>query len=315
MNRHLKKSERGVILLIVLWVVVALSVLAFGFATNVQLGMRSIRNTKDGVSGYFLAKGAMNELIFEMMKISQPDTPREAGLAFTQERASSQPLSITLETGSAQCWIENESGKWDLNAGSAAIFRNLMMRQFGVDDTLANDLVTQWEEWRKPKPDPSGNFQGGPFNSVEELSGLRGMKPEFIYGFWRRASDGTVEHRRGLLSLATLYSGSPGINLNDAPLEVLQALPGVNAAEANAIVNARAQRFFESVEDCQQRVPIQFNDEARNLVTLQESTAFALVATGRAAGSDYERTIRAIVKFGTNDPLGYRIVYWKDEEI
>lgn len=315
MKQHSNSSEQGVILLIVLWVVVALSVLAFGFATNIQLGMRSIRNTKDGVAGYFLAKGAMNESIFEMIKISQPGTPPEVGLAFRQQRAASQPLLITLETGSAQCWIENESGKLDLNAGSAVLFRNLLIRQFDVDDSLANNLVTQWEEWRKPKLDSNGNFQGGPLNSVEELSGLRGMKPEFIYGFWRRASDGTVEHRRGLLDLTTLYSGSPGISLNDASLEILQALPGVDGSEAKAIVNARARHFFESIDDCQQRVPIQFNDEAKNLVSVQESNAFALVAAGRAAGADYERTVRAIVKFGTNDPLGYRIVYWKDEEI
>jgi type II secretory pathway component PulK len=141
------------------------------------------------------------------------------------------------------------------------------------------------------------------------------MKPEFIYGFWRRASDGKVEHRRGLLELTTLYSGSVGINLNDAPLEILQALPGVSDSEAKAIINARTQHFFESVDDCQQRVPIQFNDEAKNLVSVQESTAFALVGSGRATGADYERTVRAIVKFGTNDPPGYRIVYWKDEEI
>ncbi|MBZ5535375.1 MAG: general secretion pathway protein GspK [Acidobacteriia bacterium] len=315
MKRHLRNSESGVILLIVLWVVVALGVLAFGFATNIQLGMRSIRNTKDGVSGYFLAKGAISESIFEMMKISQPDTPQEVGLAFKQQRTAYQPLSITLETGSAQCWIENESGKLDLNAGSPALFRNLLIRQFDVDDSLANDLVNQWEEWRRPKLDSNGNTQGGPLNSVEELSGLKGMKPEFIYGFWRRAPDGTVEHRRGLLNLATLYSGSAGINLNDAPLEILQALPGVTASEAKAIASARTAHFFESIDDCQQRVPIQFNDESRNLVSIQESTAFAFIASGRAAGSDYERTIRAIVKFGTNDPLGYRIVYWKDEEI
>ncbi len=307
--------ESGVILLIVLWVVVALSVLAFGFASNVQLGTRSIRNTKDGAVGYFLARGAINESIFEVMKMTQAGTPQEVGTAFKQLRTAQQPLAFTLDTGSAQCWVENESGKLDLNAGSPLLFRNILIRQFDLDTNVANALTAQWEEWRKQKTDSSGSILGGPLNSVEELSGLKGMKPEFIYGFWRRAADGTVEHRRGFLELASLYSGFAGINLNYAPIELLEALPGVNVPEANAIVQARTRHYFESIDDCQQRVPIQFNDEARYLVTVQESTAFSVVATGRAAGSDYNRTIRAIVKFGVNDPLGYRIVYWKDEEI
>jgi type II secretory pathway component PulK len=306
--------ERGVILLIVLWVVVALSVIAFGFASNVQLGTRSIRNSKDGAVGYYLARGAINQSIFELMKTTRAGTAPDVGLAFKQLRTAQQPLAFTLDTGSAQCWIENESGRLDLNAGSPLLFRNLLIRQFDLDEPVANALTAQWEGWRQQKPDSSGNIHGGPLNSVEELSGLEGMKPEFIYGFWRRAHDGTVEHRRGLLELTTLYSGFAGINLNYAPMELLQALPGVTISEANGIVQARTRHYFESIDDCQQRVPLQFNEESGNLVTVQESTASSLVATGRAAGSDYERTIRAIVKFGVNEPLGYRIVYWKDEE-
>ena len=241
------KSERGVILLIVLWVVVALSVLAFGFASNVQLGTRSIRNTKDGAVGYFLARGAVSEAIFELMKTNQGGTSQEVMKAFRQLRTAQQPLAFTLDTGSAQCWIENESGKLDLNAGSSLIFRNVLIRQFDLDASLANAVTARWEDWRKQKTDSSGNIHGGPLNSVEELSALEGMKPEFIYGFWRRAPDGAVEHRRGLLELATLYSGFAGINLNYAPIELLEALPGVSVPEANGIVQAVAHKQHVSL--------------------------------------------------------------------
>lgn len=315
MNMRPHNTERGVILLIVLWVVVALSVIAFSFASNVQMGARSIRNARDGAVGYFLAKGAINESIFELLKTTQAGDNPEGVTLFKQLRVAHQPLDMELDSGTAQCWIENEAGKLDLNAGSPLVFRNILVQQFDLDDASADSLVAQWTEWRKQKSDANGNIQGGPLLSVENLLGLSGMKPEFMYGFWRRARDGSVEHHRGLLELATVYSGFNGINLNYAPIEVLQALPGVDSTEAAAIISIRTQHYFESIDDCQQRVPIQFGDEARNLVTVQDSQAFTFVASGRASGTDYDRTVRAVVKFGVNTPLGYQIVYWKDEEI
>jgi hypothetical protein len=98
-------------------------------------------------------------------------------------------------------------------------------------------------------------------------------------------------------------------------MEILQALPGVDASEAKAMFDARSLHYFESIDDCQQRTPIQFNDLAKNLVTVGESSTFTLVGRGQAKGSSAPRTVRAIVRSQTNDPLGYRILYWKDEEI
>lgn len=313
-------SEQGAILLIVLWVIIVLSVLAFGFASNVQMGARSVRNTKDGTAGYFLAKAAVNESIFEWMSlIPQGGTDAAAAArrdGFKQQRVSGEPITFKLATGVAECRIENEAGKFDLNAGSPVVFRNLLMRQFELSDTAADALVARWTERLKITPDPSGVLHGGPLNAVEDLLGLDGMKPEYVYGYWGRSRDGAPIYRGGLRELATVYSGSPRINLNAAPVELLRALPGVDAAEAEALVRARRNHFFESVDDCQQRTPLQFNTEARNVVGVEDSSVLTLVATGRPENSGgYERTVRAIVAFGSNDPLGYRIVYWKDEEI
>lgn len=308
-------SEQGAVLLIVLWVVIVLSVLAFGFASNIQIGSRSVRNVKDSTIGYFLAKAAVQEALFEMSRLSQPGAALEAGIVFKQQRVAHQPLTFNLDTGTAQCLIENEAGKLDLNTGSPLVLRNLLMGQFELNDNPADAIVSQWTEWRKQKIDSKGVVHGGPLTAVEDLLALPGMKPEFVYGDWRRSREGQVEHRRGLLELATVYSDSPRINLNYAPLEILRSIPGVDAAEATAIANARTQRYFESIDDCQQRVPIQFNDDAKNLVTVEESSFFTLIATGRASDSSYERTVRAMIKLRSNDPLGFRVLYWKDEEI
>lgn len=309
------EAERGSILLIVLWVVMALSVLAFGFASDVQIGARSIRNSKEGTVGYYLAKSAVNESIYTMSKRLSPSTKPEEGAAFKQQCVSRRPLSLQLTTGSAQCWIENESGKLDVNAGSPLVLRRLLAEQFDLPDSTADSIVSQWKEWLKVKVDSKGATQGGPLLAVESMLRFDGMKPDYLYGYWLRNHDGNVEHRRGLLDMATVYSNSARINLNYAPVEILGALPGVDSSQAQAILTTRNNHYFESLDDCQQRVPIQFDEEARNLVSVEDSAAFTLVASGRAADSSSKRTVRAIVRFGTSDPMGYRIVYWKDEEI
>jgi type II secretory pathway component PulK len=308
-------SERGAILLVVLWVVIALGVLAFEFASNVKLGARSVRNSKEGTAGYFLAKAAVNESIFEMLKFGQPGVDPDAVALFNQLRISRVPLTFTLDTGQAQCWVENEMGKLDLNMGSPILFQNLLVQQYGLTDREAMDLIARWNEWRKPTSDSDPELHGGPLNSIEDLAALKGMKAEIIYGSWGLTSENMVKQRRGLIELATVFTGSQQINLNYAPVEILRALPGVDASEAEALVRTRNQHFFKSVSDCQDRVPLQFNDIARGMVTVEESPVLTLVATGRATGSSVDRTVRVIMQFNSQDPLGYRILYWKDEEI
>jgi type II secretory pathway component PulK len=312
---HAHGPEKGVILLIVLWVLVALSVLAFGFASNVQMGARAVRNAKEGAVGYFLAKAAVNEAIYEAAKMAQPGTDAQAGISFKQQRVAHQPIALNLDTGLGQCWMENESGKFDLVVGSPLVFRNLLIRQFDAPEPVADVLLSGWNEWRKQFGGATGAIQGGTPTAVEDVLAIAGMKPEFVYGAWKRTTEGTVEFRRGLLELATVASNSARINLNYAPVEILRALPGVDARQADGIVNTRTQHFFQSVNDCQERVPIQFADETQNLVTTDESLAFTVVAKGRAHDAAYERTIRALVTFKTTDTMGYRILYWKDEEI
>jgi type II secretory pathway component PulK len=311
-----KKNEHGAILLIVLWVLVVLSVLAFGFASNVQMGARAVRNAKDGTIGYFLTKAAINETIFELESIFAPGIDPQVLASFKQRQVSRQPVKFDLKTGTAECWIENEAGKLDLNSGSPVMLRNLLVHQFDLSDSDADNLVNQWTNWVKATPDSTtGVVRGGPLLAVESMMQFSGMKPEYVYGFWKPKREGGVEHRRGLMELTTVYTNFSQINLNDAPEEVLQAIPGVDASEVQAIINARTQHFFESIDDCQRRVPMQFNDAARNLVTVEEAPTYTLVARGRAAGSDYDRTVRAIVRLGVNQPLRYQILYWKDEEI
>ncbi len=75
--------------------------------------------------------------------------------------------------------------------------------------------------------------------SPEELLSLPGMKEEILTG---------GEDRKGLLSLATLWSGGK-INVNSAPPAVLALLDGLDDRAAAAVAEGRTRRAFASMDD------------------------------------------------------------------
>ncbi|MDD5544816.1 MAG: type II secretion system protein GspK [Acidobacteriia bacterium] len=314
MKKTRSQSDRGVILLIVLWVTIMLSVIAFGFASDIQLGARSVENTNQSAAGYFLAKAAVSEAVYEMMKMNQGGVDVAVSRAFKQQRIALQPITIQLETGTGDCWIENEAGKLDVNSGSPWVLQNLLVKQFGVEESKAESIAAAWTDRRKATPDSEGLLHGGPLTSVEEMLDVSGMKSSFVYGEWALDREGQAVLHRGLLSLATVYSASPRLNLNYASIDLLKSLPGVTDDQAHLIETTRAQRYFDSVDDCQQRTAVQFSDQARDLVSVEDLPVFTLLARGHAKDAGFDRTVRAIVQFGPT-PMGYRILYWKDEEL
>lgn len=98
-----------------------------------------------------------------------------------------------------------------------------------------------------------------PWPSVESLVGLSGF------------SQPTLSHLMDQLTVR----GTGKINLNRAPPEILQTLPGIDAAGARALVSARAIRpAFGSLEDAVQALP----SDTRGRVLIQYQ-AFAAMAS------------------------------------
>jgi len=104
----------------------------------------------------------------------------------------------------------------------------------------------------------------GPFRSVEELRGVHGVGPatvEKVRPFVRVESDPapdleplTLERKPPApapspRTIRKVQPGDPPINVNAAPAEELQRLPGVGPTIALRIVSARAAAPFRAVEE------------------------------------------------------------------
>ena len=68
------------------------------------------------------------------------------------------------------------------------------------------------------------------FETLEELILVRGITPEILYG---------TGSTKGIIPFLTVYGKTGQININAAPKEVLAALPGMDAAMVERIIEFR----------------------------------------------------------------------------
>ena len=134
--------------------------------------------------------------------------------------------------------IQYEGGKIDLNTASDPLLRGLFL-SVGLDQATSEALVDAVADWRdendlrrlKGAEEREYRAAGlplgpknGPFETVEELRQVIGVKPE-VY--------------RRLVPALTVYSGQPGIDLSTAPREALLAIPGVEPDEIESLLEGR----------------------------------------------------------------------------
>jgi general secretion pathway protein K len=211
------RHERGIALVLVLWLTVLLTVIAAGFAYSMHTEALAARNAASLAQARAVADGAIMRVTFDLMR---PRTLNELWQA----------------DGAVHVWDEDgiriaanaidESGKIDLNTASDALLKGLLQVAGGLDADAAARMVDVIDDWktpgdlRRPNGAKAPEYQAAglaykpanaPFESVAELQRVLGMTPA-LYA--------------ALADNLTVFSKSPGVNPAYASRAVLLALPG-----------------------------------------------------------------------------------------
>jgi general secretion pathway protein K len=170
-----------------------------------------------------------------------------------------------------------------------------------------------------PKPYACKN---APFDTVEELLLVRGMRPEFFYknlrsvvtvteaGKIKKASK-RRSRRRGSSSVTRAVVGQ--INLNAAPRKLLEALPQMTPEQVQDMIDHRTEQDLISIDEVRDLVGEQTFSLISPYMTLTLSPYYTIYAEGRVSGSSVRQVIRAMVKIDPNRPAGYQVVSWQDQ--
>jgi general secretion pathway protein K len=226
-----RDRQRGIALILVLWLTILLTVIGGSFAYGMRNEALAARNTLSLAQARALADGAIYRTVFELMR------PR--GLA-----------DVWATDGMVHAWDEDgsriavsaldESGKIDLNTAPDALIKGLLQTAGALDTDAAGQLVDVIDDWkdvddlRRPNGAEAPDYQAAglnykpanaPFEAVAELQRVLGMTPA-IYG---RIADSL-----------TVFSRMTGINPAFASRTVLLAVPGATPEIVDAYIAQRS---------------------------------------------------------------------------
>jgi len=261
----------------VMLVIVVLSVMAAGFAYSMRVEMKLARNASVepdmellGRSGVELARYVLG---------TQLTIPAEAAFDSLNQKWAGGPggtndtlSEISLENnqlgpGTFSVQIVDLERTVNINTVTRPLLERAL-ELLGTDAMGSSTILDSIEDWRDRDSNPRVNgaesdyylnlsppyvAKDGPFDDISELLLVRGVTQELYWG-----PEGTNRNtsavsgpitsrpdvsavRSGPAGLVDLFNtlGRPQINLNTAPREVLQLLPGVDEHLASEIIRLR----------------------------------------------------------------------------
>ena len=227
----MRSQQRGVALVLVLWVMTLLAVIAGNFAFSMRGEAQIARNLLVNAQAKARADAGVQMAWFELVKPSADPLRWQAnGLAH----------ELMMDGTLVRVSILDESGKIDLNFASDELLKALF-RAAGLGEEASSTLLNAVLDWRSPgnlrrlngakeeQYRAAGKNYGpasAPFETVDELQRVLGV---------------SLDLYRRLAPALTVYSRQPGINSAFASREVLLAVPGVNPAAVEQFLAQRQQ--------------------------------------------------------------------------
>ena len=227
--QHLYK-QRGMALMVTLWICVLLSVIVSSFSFSSRTEMIQTRALLDRVQARYAAQAGVHMAVYQL-------SHRDRELVW---QGDGRLYSAPFEQADLEIRIHNDSGKLNLNRVDADTLHRLLT-SLNLQQPV-QPLVDRILDWRDRDHDPrlegaeddayraAGYAYGAkdaPFQTLDELQQVMGID----YNLYRR-----------LAPALTLYSSRTRPNLSVAPRAVLLSLPDVDQSFADTFIQHRQDR-------------------------------------------------------------------------
>ncbi len=309
-------NERGVALIIVLWIFIFLFVVAFDFSASVrEEGLAAHRYAQE-TEGYYLALAGFQQGLYELLKLSAQtgQVPVQQG----SDLFEGEWKKGNLGGGVYEVRFIDEAGKFNLNRVNDDVLRRIFIH-LGVDEKVTNILADSIMDWRDEDDlhrlngaesdyylslSPAYTARNGPFDSVEDLLWVQGVTPELFYG---------SEEQVGFKDIFTVDSPA-GVNLRTASPAVCVALLGVSLQKCQEFIAARAKLSEKTLADLLRLLGITDDSLVRRQVIFANPTIITIEAKGRQAESLAERQVKGVIRLIGGD-RGFELLRWMDRDI
>jgi general secretion pathway protein K len=320
------RNEEGVILIALLWILVALSVIALSFSRESVVEVGAASNTRNLERSYFVARAGIASATYKL--IQKRFLPRLQQVELTD---SVDPLDLGLHAGKFgggeyTVRIQDESGKININFASEEQLRRVI-EATGIpknDGDIIVDSILDWrdvdnahringaeDEYYQSLEHPY-QAKDGRIDTIEELLLIRGVTSDYFFGHPEKTPEGSVVYRYGLARCFTVYSTTNRINVNFAPLPVLMSVPGLTPQAAELIYEKRKTKPFANVEEITRTLPVTLEPSATALLATDPTGVYSLNASARMENSKVQRVIRAVISLDPREKNQYRALYWNE---
>ncbi|MFZ1970231.1 general secretion pathway protein GspK [Bradyrhizobium sp.] len=257
-----QSSERGFVIVAVLWILVALSTLAMIFSVYLSNSARALGATDIGVESEALVSASLELAAYQLLSADEKARPAQGSFRFRMDDAA------VLAT------FTSEAARVDLNKASKEMLANLF-EVLGAEGKAAEEVANRIVGWRTPpKPGAANDEEAlylasgraysprqAPFAHVNELSLVLGVSPAMV----ERA-----------LPYVTVFSKSADVDVLLAPPEVIAALPGMTPEVLNDFLKKRP-----SLPRDQKAVAAALGPAVKAAGSLPETKAFRVLTTIR----------------------------------
>lgn len=288
-----RKNEQGISLVIVLWMLVAMTLLAFTFSQAVRTDLILSANQQNSAKSQALAEeGIWRGAIMVLNKAE--------ALSFGQRiKLDGTLYHLESDIGRLQVSLQSVNGLIDLNHSPSAVLKALA-RSIGLSNTDADtfsDAVLDWrdtDDIKRPLGAEKNDYialnlpysaKNGLINDVSELANILGI---------------SFTTYKKLSPLVTVYSGQPRVDIESAPRQVLLGLPGLTSAMVDTIINNRNANSVDL-----NVIPAQYRQHVG--AGLHEYIRLS----SRATVNESTTGIEAVIQFVPNDFSPVTVVSWQ----
>ncbi|MCP5159602.1 MAG: general secretion pathway protein GspK [Gammaproteobacteria bacterium] len=235
MRQALGHRSRGMVLVIVLWIVTLLSVMAGGFAYSMRIETQLATSTVERAQARALTEAAVAyALAWQLDAQAQQQQ---------QWPANGDVRDWSFGGGRVRIRVEDAAGRVSLNNADPRFLRAVLLK-IGVAEAEVDHLVAAIEDWRdgddQVRPNGAESLEyraagqpgpkNGGFESLDELQQVLGIDREIA---------------QRLTEIATTETRISGINPALASFAVLQAATGLDEPAITDYIAARARAARE----------------------------------------------------------------------
>jgi len=284
-------SERGFVIIAVLWILVALSALATIFSVYLANSAQALAVTDVGLKTEALVSASLELTTYQLLLAGEKARPAQGSFRFR------------LDNADALVSFTSEGARVDLNSASKEMLSNLFA-VLGADQNVAGEAAERIVGWRTP---PKANST----NAEEALYAAAGL------GYSPRQSPFTHVNELGLvlgvpaalvdraLAFVTVFSGSPNVDVLIAPPEVVAALPGMTPAVLNDFLKQRASLPRDQTAIAAALGP------AKDSAAMPKSKSFRVLTTLQFDKG--RRTTSEVVIALGGDKEPFHVLSWQDD--